>query len=114
MREHPVRRALTCLGQWMAYPGAFLMVPLYGVLWFTFDKESWNWHAIAVLATWFMTLLIQRSEYRDTVALHAKLDELLRVEGKARNELISIDEKDLEEVENKRNNERALSATQTT
>jgi low affinity Fe/Cu permease len=83
------------------------MVPLYGVLWFIFDRESWNWHALAVLATWFMTLLIQRSEYRDTVALHAKLDELLRVEGRARNELMSLDDKDVEEVEKKRDEERA-------
>ena len=91
----------------MAYPGSFLIVPLYGALWYTFERESWNWHAIAVLATWFMTLLIQRSEYRDTVAIHTKLDELLRVQGKARNELMSIDEKDLEEVEKRRDKERA-------
>ena len=54
-----------------------------------------------------MTLLIQRSEYRDTVAIHTKLDELLRVQGKARNELMSIDEKDLEEVEKRRDKEGA-------
>ena len=34
-----------------------------------------------------MTLFIQRAEHRDTQAVHAKLDELLRVEGRARTEL---------------------------
>jgi low affinity Fe/Cu permease len=37
--------------------------------------------AVATLSTWFMTLVIQRAENRDTQALHAKLDELLRVHG---------------------------------
>jgi low affinity Fe/Cu permease len=107
MEKHPIRRALTLLGQAITYPAAFLVVPIYGVLWFTFDKASWDWHAIATLTIWFMTLIIVRSEHRDTVALHAKLDELLRVQGQARNELMSLDEKDLEEVEKRRDKERA-------
>ena len=89
------------------------MVPIYGVLWFTFDKASWDWHAIATLIIWFMTLIIVRSEHRDTVALHAKLDELLRVQGQARNELMSLDEKDLEEVERRRDKERAAAKATT-
>jgi low affinity Fe/Cu permease len=78
MAEHPFRRALTRFGVWTAHPVAFLLVPAYGALWFYFDRESFNWHAIAVLAALFMTLLIQRAEHRDTQAVHAKLDELLR------------------------------------
>jgi len=100
------------MGQWMAHPGAFLIIPIYGALWYALDKESWNWHSLAVLATWFMTLILQRSGYRDTVALHAKLDELLRVQGQARNELMSIDEEDLEEVEKRRDKERAAAKAQ--
>ena len=38
-----------------------------------------DWHAVATLATWLMTLVIQRAEHRDTQAIHGKLDELLRV-----------------------------------
>ena len=107
MPDHPIRRVLTSLGQWMAHPGAFLVIPAYGALWYAFDKSSFDWHSIAVLATWFMTLILQRSGYRDTVAIHAKLDELLRVQGQARNELMSLDEEDLEEVEERRDAERA-------
>jgi len=49
-----------------------------------------------------MTLLIQRAEHRDTQALHAKLDELLKVHGDAKNSPMSLDERDAEEVEEKR------------
>jgi hypothetical protein len=37
-----------------------------------FDPSSFDWHAIATMATWFMTLIIQRAEHRDTQAIHAK------------------------------------------
>jgi hypothetical protein len=50
----------------------------YAVLWFIFDRASFNWHGVATLATWCMTLVIQRGEHRDTQAIHAKLDELRR------------------------------------
>jgi low affinity Fe/Cu permease len=52
-----------------------------------------------------MTLFIQRAEHRDTQAIQAKLDELLRVEDRARNELTKIDEREPEEIE--RHRERA-------
>ena len=105
MAEHPIRRALTRLGEWTGHSAAFWMVPVYGVGWYVFDKDSFNWHSVAVLATWFMTLLIQRAEHRDTLAIHAKLDELLRVQGEARNELMTIDREDPEDIEQRREQE---------
>jgi low affinity Fe/Cu permease len=39
-----------------------------------------------------MTLLIQRTEHRDTQALQAKLDELLHAHSQANNALTKIDE----------------------
>jgi low affinity Fe/Cu permease len=54
------------------------------------------------MATWGMTLVIQRAEHRDTQALHAKLDELLKAVGDADNDVMDIDEKDAEEVEKER------------
>ena len=68
-------------------PVAFLMVPMYGLAWIVFYRESFSWASIATLATWFMTLLIQRAAYRDTQAIHAKLDELLRAQRDASSEL---------------------------
>jgi low affinity Fe/Cu permease len=46
-----------------------------------------------------MTLFIQRAEHRDTQAIHAKLDELLRAEGQARDELTGLDDEEPEEIE---------------
>ena len=109
---HEARRPLfpekrTFARQPTAHPLAFLMVPAYGALWFYFDQASFDWHGIALLATWFMTLSIQRSEYRDTQAIHAKLDELLHAEKNARNEMTKIDKRDPEEIEQHRKSARA-------
>src|SRR5215510_6735859 len=102
-----IRRSLTSLGVFAGHPLAFLVVLTYGVLWFVLDRHNFGWHGFAVLATWFMTLLIQRAEYRDTQAIHAKLDELLRVQDEARSALTKIDKKDPEDIEQHRKNERA-------
>lgn len=94
-----VRRALTQLGVLAAHPLAFVAVGAYGVLWFVFDRQSIGWHGLAVLATWCMTLLIQRAEHRDTQAIHAKLDELLQTQARAREELVHIDDEEPEDIE---------------
>jgi low affinity Fe/Cu permease len=54
---------------------------------------------VATIATLLMALFIQRSERRDTQAIHAKLDELLRVNDGARNQLTTLDDKEPEQVE---------------
>ena len=53
-----------------------------------------------------MTLLIQRSEHRDTQAIHAKLDELLRARTDARTNLTHIDDQQPEDIERFRKQER--------
>jgi low affinity Fe/Cu permease len=94
-----LRHHFTQLGILAANPVAFFIVCAYGVLWFLFERETFNWHAIATLATWMMTLFIQRSEHRDTQAIHAKLDELLRSDPKARTELAQLDDEEPEDIE---------------
>ncbi len=56
---------------------------------------------------WGITLVIQRAEHRDTQVIHAKLDELLKVHGDANNSVMTVDEKDAEEVERERTKLRA-------
>ena len=102
MNHHPVRHWLTQFGKWSAHPSAFLIVIVYGLLWLVFQRETFDWHGVATLATWTMTLFIQRAEHRDTQALQAKLDELLRVHGQARDELTTIDKKEPEDIERHR------------
>ncbi|NLS06277.1 hypothetical protein HGP14_23425 [Rhizobium sp. P32RR-XVIII] len=90
---------LTHLGTWTARPSAFVIVFLYAIGWLVFSPKTLEWHGAATLATWLMTLFIQRAEHRDTQAIHAKLDQLLHTQGEARNEITRIDEKEPEEIE---------------
>jgi low affinity Fe/Cu permease len=46
-----------------------------------------------------MVFLIQDTQNRDTEALQLKLDELIRVNGKARNRLLRLEELTEEEME---------------
>jgi len=94
-----MQELLTNAGAWLARPWAVLAVLLFTALWFVSDRASLGWHGVATVATLLMTLFIQRSEHRDTQALHAKLDELLKANGKAQNRLTRLDDKEPEQVE---------------
>ena len=83
---------ITRLGVYTASPVSFLVLIVYAA----------EWHAVATLATWAMTLVIQRAEHRDTQAIHAKLDEILHALGDARNEITRMDEEEPEEIERRR------------
>jgi low affinity Fe/Cu permease len=102
MAEHTIGRFLTSLGVWTSTPWAFGVFLLYGISWAAFDQATLNWHEVATLATWLMTLCIQRAEHRDTQAIHAKLDELLRTQNDARDELTQLDKKEPESIERHR------------
>jgi len=92
-----IRRLLTHLGKLTAQPSAFVIVAVYAVLWGYF--EGLDWHGVATVAVWCMTLLIQRAEHRDTQAIHAKLDELLHTQKNARDALTKIDKQEPEDIE---------------
>jgi low affinity Fe/Cu permease len=95
----------THLGQAAGHPAAFVIVIAYALLWLLFDRASFDWNAVATLAVWVMTLFIQRTNRRDSLALHAKLDELLRVDRNARSELAQLDEQEPEAIERHRDAE---------
>jgi low affinity Fe/Cu permease len=99
MNGTPFRALLTHLGTLASRPWAFLVVVLYGILWFVFERQDFNWMGTATLIVWMMTLLIQRAEHRDTQAIQAKLDELLRAHGTASNDLASVDDAEPEDIE---------------
>ena len=98
-------RKTTAIGQAAGHPAAFAIVLPYAVQWLTFDAATFDGNAIATLAVWIMTLFIQRSNRRDTLALHAKLDELLRVDREARSELTRLDEQEPEAIDEHRDTE---------
>src|SRR6476660_2087795 len=104
---HSIRKLLTRLGEMAAHPSAFGVLVLYALLWFIFDRETLDWHAVATLSVWFMTLLIQRAEHRDTQALQAKIDELLHASSRADSSLTKIDDEEPEDIERLRTKARA-------
>lgn len=101
------RHALTRLGEYASHPVAYGVVLTYALLWLIFDRATLDWNGVATLAVWFMTLLIQRTEHRDTQALQAKLDELLHAQSRADSALTKIDEQEPEEIVRHRNQARA-------
>ena len=105
MPAPPKRHWTTHVGQAAGHPAAFLIVIVYALLWLVFDRASFDWNAVATLAVFVMTLFIQRANRRDNLALHAKLDELLRVDHAARTELTQLDEQEPEVIERHRDEE---------
>ena len=90
-------RWLTQFGVYTASPWAFLIVFAYGFAWAYFGRLDIS--GLATLTVWIMTLFIQRTQHRDTQAIHAKLDELLRTQNDARNELAKLDDEEPEDIE---------------
>jgi low affinity Fe/Cu permease len=101
----PRKHWTTHVGQAAGHPAAFLVVIVYALLWLLLDRESFDRNAVATLAVFVMTLFIQRANRRDNLALHAKLDELLRVDSDARSELAQLDEQEPEVIEHHRDEE---------
>jgi low affinity Fe/Cu permease len=90
-----------------AHPAAFFVALVFVGLWLISEWRDFGWASVAAVTTLFMTLLIQRAEHRDTQAIHAKLDELLRANGDARSELTRLDEQEPELIERHRARARA-------
>ena len=99
MATKKIRKGLTQVGILTGHLSAFIILGVYTVLWLVFDRESFDFHGAATLLTWLMTLFIQRAEHRDTQAIQAKLDEILRANGDANSDLTHLDEKTAEEIE---------------
>lgn len=54
MPSDALRKALTSVGEGTYRPLAFLMWAVFALLWFIFDRQSFDWHGIATL--WLMTI----------------------------------------------------------
>ena len=102
MKSNPLASALTAFGVWTASPWAFGVFLLFIAFWLVFEPHTLDWHGIATLATWLMTLCIQRAEHRDTQAIHAKLDALIRATPDAQNALTTLDKEEPEVIEKRR------------
>ena len=97
--DKPHHHILTAIGTWLARPEANLVVVAYTVAWIIFEPETLDWHGAVTVLTLLMTLFILRVDHRDTQAIHAKLDELLRVHERARDDIAELDEEEPETIE---------------
>lgn len=91
------RSWLTEVGVATARAAAFMLYLIYGLCWVTLGNGL-EWHSMATLATWGMTLLVQRAAHRDTQAMPSSTS----VHGEAKDSLMKIDDQDAEEVERER------------
>ena len=105
--QYALQSCLTTAGTWMARPAAFIGAMIYAVLWLIFDRRSFDFHGAIALLTLCMTLFIQRAEHRDTQAIHAKLDELLRTQANARTGITKLDDQEPEQIEAHRDQAKA-------
>jgi low affinity Fe/Cu permease len=94
--------------KWAGSPTAVVLSVLLVVVWAAlgpvFDYSE-NWQLVVntgtTIITFWMVFIIQHSQNKDTAALHAKIDELIRASS-ARNEFIGLDRKTEVEIERKR------------
>lgn len=102
-------------GSTSATVGAFLVVlswTLGGLLCWGFgDSYQMTINTGTTIVTFLMVFLIQRSQNKDTQALHAKLDALIAANKKADNQLIGLEA--LSEAEVKQLREQIMNSVKT-
>ena len=81
----------------LAFLGFWLMIGLIKGF-----SDSWLLivNTIATINASLMVIIIQNTQFRESKALHLKIDELLRVNKETERELIAIEEMEEEELEN--------------
>jgi low affinity Fe/Cu permease len=87
-------------------PAAFLTAVLIVVVWgvtgplFGFS-DTWQLviNTSTTIVTFLMVFLIQATQNRDSEAIQVKLDEIIRAIGKAKNEVLDLEELDEEDLD---------------
>ena len=95
--SHFASRASHWAGHYIAFIGAVIIVLIWAATGPFFAFSS-TWQLVintgTTIITFLMVFLIQNSQNRDSMAIHLKLDELLRAVNEADNELIEAEDED--------------------
>jgi low affinity Fe/Cu permease len=92
--EHLAGRVASAAGRPRAFVLALMVIVVWGVSGPLFQWSD-TWQLVintgTTIVTFLMVFLIQNAQNRDASAIQAKLDELIRAVGHARNEFIGIE-----------------------
>ncbi len=99
-------RFANAVAEYTGSPFAFIACVLLVLTWaitgplFGFS-DTWQLviNTFTTIVTFLMVFVIQNSQNRDTVALHLKIDELIRANDAARNSVLCIEDLTLEELD---------------
>jgi low affinity Fe/Cu permease len=91
---------------WAGQPLAFIIAILLMVIWAVSGpvfhySDTWQLvvNTATTIVTFLMVFLIQNAQNRDAAAMQAKLDELIRAMGDARNQFIGIEHRTDAEIQ---------------
>lgn len=105
MREHFRKFAnyvSAMTGSAWAFITAFTVIVVWAISGPLFGfSDTWQLviNTSTTIVTFLMVFLIQNTQNRDAKAIHLKLDELIRAIGKARTELVDLEDLSEEELE---------------
>ncbi len=105
MARHPLERLSSRVTRWAGSTSAFTIAVLVIVVWLASGPlfhYSDTWQLVintgTTIVTFLMVFLIQRSQNKDSRAIHMKLNELVAAMKGASNRLIDVEDLDEDEI----------------